>query len=243
MPTIPSCESAHGTKVVIPKSTSCTGHQGTRPTDPYISSFTLATTGQPIKQSDVQLLRNKISQELNTRLNHPTYSTASISTLRAQMQISHNVGDKLVTGNANEVNSALESIGKNGSPAGVPRGGVVVSNEPTTDEDKYVPVSSEPPKMVHGVNRTYDVPGTKDNVVVVNINTSDVRQSPSTRETDLGSDGEIPTETAVQGQKITADLYNNLRNNYLKLSRDCICHSDCACNAVCACHNNCGCNY
>lgn len=237
MATIPSCESAHGTRVKIAKSDSCVGHKPPRPVDP-VGNLSIAAKGQPIKASDVELLRGRIRNELELRMKHSSYSSAALNTHKNQINNPHVAGNKVSAQDRNNEEAALFSIFIQAET--VHQGGIVVNNEPTTSKNQYKLKENESPKMVKNVNQSYSNPYN----ATVAFDTDSVREQPDYRRNDiLGSGRSNSLDLVFPWQYITAASYEKLKENYAKLSADCICHSDCACNAVCACHNNCGCNY
>lgn len=231
------CQAAHGasTGVKIAKSVSCSGHRAQRflGDTSFPATFDLnVVRGQVVRQQDVKDLRDRIAAELNARLAHSTYSTAAVSSLRTQMQSTAALGDKVIASDNNQINTAVQRIGTTTNEAGIlrPNPGTVINNEGKVAKGTYTLVGNEPPKMV-------------SNSTAVPRNVSGIQESPTTKENDLGSDGGVTSYTTISGDKMTVESLKRLKDNYMQLSRDCICHADCACNAVCACHNNCGCNY
>lgn len=238
MPCGEHCQAAHGTGVKRLKSASCNGHRAQRVLGDtaFPATFDLnVVRGQVVRQQDVKVLRDRIAAELNARYQHATYSTAAISSLRSQMQSTNPAGNKVVASDNNQINTAVQRIGTTTYEAGIlrPSPGTVVSNEGVIGNNQWKTVDNEiatNPRMV-------------SNSTAVPRNVSAVQELPTTKENDLGSDGAVPSYITSTGDLLTETSLKRLKDNYMKLSRDCICHADCACNAVCACHNNCGCNY
>jgi len=236
MPCSVHCYAAHGasTGVKIAKSISCSGHRAQKPLgDLSLPTFDLnVVRGAVVKQQDVKDLRDRIAAELNARYQHATYSTAAISSLRTQMQSTPSAGSKVLASDNNQVNTAVQRIGTTTYEAGIlrPSPGTVINNEGEVPEDTYTLVANESPKMV---SRSASIPR----------DVSAIQEAPTTKTNDLGADGGVLSYPTNTGDKITVESLKRLKDNYIQLSKDCICHADCACNAVCACHNNCGCNY
>lgn len=230
-----NCQGAHGASgVKIAKSVSCSGHRAQKPLgDLSLPTFDLnVVRGAVVKQQDVKDLRDRIAAELNARYQHATYSTAAISSLRAQMQSTPSAGSKVLASDNNQVNTAVQRIGTTTYEAGIlrPSPGSVINNEGEVPKGQVTPVASELPKMV---SHSSSVP----------MNVSVLQEAPTTKTNDLGADGGVLSYPTNTGDKLTVESLKRLKDNYIQLSKDCICHADCACNAVCACHNNCGCNY
>lgn len=231
---VETCYAAHGTAVKRNKTDTCSGHRNQRVLgDTTLGVFNLnVVKGQVVRQQDVKELRDKIAAELNARFQHPTYSTAAIATLRSQMQSTADTGQKITSSDNNQINTAVQRIGTTTHEAGIlrPNPGTVSANEGIVPKNTSTPIASEPPKMI-------------SNSTAVPRNVSSVQELPTTKQNDLGSDGGVTSYVTNTGDLLTETSLRRLKDNYIQLSKDCICHADCACNAVCACHNNCGCNY
>lgn len=215
----------------------CGAHKSyPRPADVTVNDLhTRFVKGEEILQADIDRLRQKIRIELDARIAHAKYSSASgiRNSINSSAATTGQIAAAATSGAL--LNSGLQALGGPGSPANTANGAVPVAEGAGTKSTTFPATNQLNIDLVPYTN-TNNYPS---NAVASKANK---HSPPYTREIDRKGIAPVNV-TITKGSLMRGSDYKTLLDNYQRLVMDCICHSDCNCNAVCACHNNCGCNY